>query len=117
VSEGIPLTLIEAMATALPCVATRVGGIPEIVHDGETGCLAESGNDLELSRHIVELAEDPVQREQFGRAGRARVKSRFDELAMLESYKRLYHEMALEQLLASRVYNHIHDRQATFSRV
>jgi L-malate glycosyltransferase len=117
VSEGIPLTLIEAMATALPCVATRVGGIPEIVKDGETGFLADSGNDLELARYIVRLAEDPVLRERFGQAGHARVHTRFDEPAMLESYKRMYHEMASEHLLASRICNHTHEHQATFSRI
>ena len=117
VSEGIPLTLIEAMATALPCVATRVGGIPEIVIDGETGFLAYSGNHLELTRHIVRLAADPVLRERFGKAGRARVVNRFDELAMLESYKGLYCEMASTHSAAGRDCNHTHERQATFSRI
>ena len=59
VSEGIPLTVIEAMAAGLPVVATRVGGVGEIVDDGRTGLLAPAGDDEALAVHLLRLAECP----------------------------------------------------------
>jgi glycosyltransferase involved in cell wall biosynthesis len=117
VSEGIPLTLIEAMAAALPCVATRVGGVPEIVSDGETGFLANPGDEHELARHILRLGADPQLRECAGRAAMARVLSRFDELPMLESYRQLYREMVSDRSRAWLDTKSTDERQATFSGV
>jgi glycosyltransferase involved in cell wall biosynthesis len=93
VSEGIPVTLIEAMGAALPVVATRVGGVGEVVDDGVTGLLAPSGDDDRLSEHILGLAEDPGRRARMGRAGRERALSHFSERRMHDGYLRLYEEM------------------------
>ncbi|MBI3466167.1 MAG: glycosyltransferase [Planctomycetes bacterium] len=93
VTEGIPLTVIEAMATALPCVATRVGGMPEVIAEGETGFLAEAGDDGELARQLARLSADPAARERMGRAGRKRALACFDAAAMHRSYRKLYHEL------------------------
>jgi glycosyltransferase involved in cell wall biosynthesis len=57
-SEGCCCALIEAMASGLPCIATRVGGIPEVVNHGKNGLLFERENTEELARHLVSLAED-----------------------------------------------------------
>ena len=94
ISEGIPLALIEAMAAGLPVVATRVGGVPEVVEEGRTGLLAPAGNDEELSGLILHLAADPALRERLGRAGRERAFEAFSEDRMAASYDHLYRELA-----------------------
>jgi L-malate glycosyltransferase len=93
ISEGIPLTLIEGMAAARPVVSTRVGGVAEVVVDGQTGLLAPGGEFESLAAHVLRLAELPEQRHQMGRAGRARAESLFTERRMHESYKKCYNEM------------------------
>lgn len=93
ISEGIPLTVIEAMATALPVVATRVGGLPEIVVEGETGFLANSGNDVDLATAILRLANDPVLCREMGNAGQRRAQSVFSDREMNTAYSKLYAEM------------------------
>lgn len=74
--EGVPNSILEAMALGLPVIATHHGGIPEAVIDGETGRLVAEGAPEQLAQAIVDLA-DPVLRESLGRAGRARVEAEF----------------------------------------
>lgn len=93
VSEGIPLTVIEAMAAGLPVVATDVGGMSEVVVDGATGFLAPAKDDAALAERILRLAGDPALRGQMGTAGRARAKQHFDEPRMCDDYGRLYREL------------------------
>jgi L-malate glycosyltransferase len=93
ISEGIPLTLIEAMAAGLPVVATRVGGVPEVVQDGVTGLLAEPGDDGTLAEHMLHLFRHPSVGEEMGRRGRDRGQELFSENAMVANYERLYKEM------------------------
>jgi glycosyltransferase involved in cell wall biosynthesis len=95
VSEGIPLTLIEAMAAGLPVVATRVGGVGEVVAEGVTGRLAASGDDAALADAILQLAADPALRDRLGRAGRERAAALFSEAPMNATYRRIYEEAAL----------------------
>ena len=94
VSEGIPLTLIEAMANRLPCVSTNVGGIAEVVVNEETGLLTSAGDDQAIAESVIRMAMNPAQREQFGVAGRQRALRIFSDGAMHDSYHRLYREMA-----------------------
>ncbi|MEW6323941.1 MAG: glycosyltransferase [Nitrospirota bacterium] len=68
-TEGFPNVVLEYMSQAKPVVASRVGGIPEIVKDGETGLLFEAGDASALARALVRLANDPALRERIGRAG------------------------------------------------
>ncbi len=93
ISEGIPLTIIEAMLAGLPVVTTSVGGIPEIVKDGETGLTAPSGKDQELSSAILRLIETPSLREEMGAAGCRRAKTVFSDEQMNRAYHQLYNEM------------------------
>jgi colanic acid/amylovoran biosynthesis glycosyltransferase len=72
-AEGIPVVLMEAMAMEIPCVATRITGIPELIGHGEDGWLVPSGDEAELARAIAHLMDRPELRERLGRAGRARV--------------------------------------------
>jgi glycosyltransferase involved in cell wall biosynthesis len=68
--EGMPLAVLEAMATGLPVVATRVGGTPEVVRDGETGFLFEPGDHVALARSVSRLLADRPLAEAMGAAGR-----------------------------------------------
>jgi glycosyltransferase involved in cell wall biosynthesis len=92
-SEGIPLTLIEAMAARLPVVSTNVGGVAEVVEEGRTGLLAPSGDDAALAERVLRLAADPSLRASMGAAGRDRARAIFSEKQMHGNYERLYHEM------------------------
>ncbi len=92
-NEGIPLTLIEAMAARLPVVATRVGGVPEVVEEGQTGLLAPSGDDEALAEQILRLAADAPLRQQMGAQGRERALALFAEDRMVAAYDRLYSEV------------------------
>ncbi len=89
-SEGIPLTLIEGMAAGLPVVSTRVGGVPEVVVEGETGLLAPAGDADALAAHILHLAGSPDLRAKLGQAGRERARASFDEGRMIASYDQIY---------------------------
>jgi sugar transferase (PEP-CTERM/EpsH1 system associated) len=92
ISEGIPLTVIEAMAAGLPVVATGVGGLAEVVEEGKTGLLAPAGDHAALARDLLRLAEDPGLRAEMGRRGRERAFARFSEDQMVERYRQLYNE-------------------------
>jgi glycosyltransferase involved in cell wall biosynthesis len=95
ISEGIPLTLIEAMAARCPVVSTRVGGVAEVVADRETGLLAAAGDDDALAEHILRLAHDPERRDEMGRSGRERAESFFSERQMHDRYRTCYEGMLL----------------------
>lgn len=72
-AEGVPVVLMEAMATELPVVTTRIAGIPELVDDGESGVLVEPGDPGAVAAALDGLATDPGRRRRLGRAGRAMV--------------------------------------------
>jgi glycosyltransferase involved in cell wall biosynthesis len=93
ISEGIPLTVIEAMAAGLPVIATRVGGLAEMVEDGTTGHLAPSGDDAALAGYILRLAGEPELRRAMGRRGQERARSVFSEGQMHGHYLALYRTM------------------------
>jgi glycosyltransferase involved in cell wall biosynthesis len=93
ITEGIPLTLIEAMATGLPCVATRVGGVPEVVVDGHTGLLAQAAAPDGLASCLQTLCDDADLRQRMGAAGRRRAEEKFDDRQMHAAYQRMYAEM------------------------
>jgi glycosyltransferase involved in cell wall biosynthesis len=93
VSEGIPLTVIEAMAAGLPVVSTQVGGTAEVIVEGETGLLAPAGDDAALAERVLELAADPALGQRLGERGRERARALFSEGRMSERYLQLYEEM------------------------
>jgi glycosyltransferase involved in cell wall biosynthesis len=92
-SEGLPMSILEAMAAGLPVVASAVGGIPELVVDGETGLLVPPGDAEALADALRKLVTDPELRRRFGAATRARVEERFSlaqtRRAHVELYERL----------------------------
>jgi glycosyltransferase involved in cell wall biosynthesis len=101
VSEGIPLTVIEAMAARLPVVATDVGGMSEIVVNDETGLLATAKDDASLADLILELSLNPDRRRRMGDAGFDRARQLFDESRMCNEYARLYRDMGVGREVAA----------------
>jgi glycosyltransferase involved in cell wall biosynthesis len=93
VAEAFGLVLAEAIHLGTPVVATRVGGIPEIIEDGRNGVLVEPANSLALSHAITELLNDPVRRQQIARA-RGKTTERFRFENMVRSYESLYQAIA-----------------------
>jgi glycosyltransferase involved in cell wall biosynthesis len=75
--EGLPLTLIEALAMAKPVVATAVNGVPDVVIDGHTGLLVPAGDSDAFGRRLVELLDAPERAACLGRAGREHVLANF----------------------------------------
>jgi glycosyltransferase involved in cell wall biosynthesis len=93
ISEGISLTILEAMAAGLPVVATRVGGTPEIV-DATCGRLVPARDPESLSGTLAALGADPVLRQSLGREARARVEQRFTLDRMVREYRDAYYAAA-----------------------
>ena len=89
-SEGISLTLLEAMARGLPVVATKVGGNAEVVVNGETGFLVPPNDPSALAHRLRQVGMDSDRCQMFGRAGRRRVEAHFDIRSVLAAYERLY---------------------------
>jgi colanic acid/amylovoran biosynthesis glycosyltransferase len=76
--EGIPVAIMEGMASGLPVVASRLSGIPELVEDGKQGLLVEPGEARALAEALLRLQHSPCLRHQLGREGRVRVQNEFD---------------------------------------
>lgn len=89
-NEGMGRALIEAMAVGLPAVATRVGGIPDVVADGETGLLVPARDEAALADALLKLLRDPARRQACGQAARRSMDERFDVKAMVRAIDRLY---------------------------
>lgn len=90
--DGIPNTLVEAMAMELPVVSTRYSGVPELVEDGVTGLLVEPGDVPAAAAALRTLLESPARRESMGRAGRARVMGDFTPEATTTRLGRVFAE-------------------------
>lgn len=90
VSEGLPISLLEAMAARLPLVASRVGGIPELIEDGRTGRLVPPNDPAALGLAILSFLDDPEASRRAGQAGRARLEECFSQDAMVRKTKALY---------------------------
>ncbi len=91
--EGTPLTLLEAMAAEVPTVTTAVGGMPDVVLDGETGLLVPPGDHEALAAALARLAVDAAERRRMGRAGRRRVVEQYSLDRMAREYERLYDDL------------------------
>jgi glycosyltransferase involved in cell wall biosynthesis len=95
-NEGTPVSAIEALAAGRPVVATRVGGVPDVVEEGKDGFLVEPGATDELADRLGQLARDPELREQMGRAGRERVLPRYAVDRLVDDVDRLYRSLLSE---------------------
>jgi glycosyltransferase involved in cell wall biosynthesis len=93
-SEGMSVTLIEAMGAGVPVVATRVGGNPEVVKDQETGYLVESDNDQEMADMLIKLLQDNEARQRMRQAGQQRAHDIFSLDKMVNTYTELYFKVS-----------------------
>jgi glycosyltransferase involved in cell wall biosynthesis len=92
-NEGTPVTLIEALAAGRPVVATRVGGIPDVVEDGETGFLVRPADTHAMAERLEILARDPARSAEMGRLGRERMLQRYAVSRLLDDVDMLYREL------------------------
>lgn len=92
-SEGLPLTLLEALAAGLPAVASEVGGIPEIIKDGVNGRLAADSDVAGLAEKAIGLLLDGKRASAMGEAGRETVHRRFTAARMVEGIEHVYEEV------------------------
>jgi glycosyltransferase involved in cell wall biosynthesis len=90
--EGLPMTVLEAMAAGKPVIASRVGAIPLVVEDGVSGRLAAPGDPAELAAVLAEVLSDPAQAGRMGRAGQERVRRDYSARAMAGRYRKTYEE-------------------------
>jgi glycosyltransferase involved in cell wall biosynthesis len=95
-NEGTPVTAIEALASGCPVVATRVGGVPDVVTDGVDGFLVAPAAVDELAARLAELARDPGLRARMGGAGQERMRTRYAVDRLIDDIDRLYRDL-LEQ--------------------
>lgn len=89
-SESFCLSILEAMCFACPSVARRIGGIPEVTIDGETGLLVDTDNPDFLARAVEKLLEDSARRSTLGRAAQLRAGNEFSAKAIVPRYEALY---------------------------
>lgn len=94
-NEGLPMSILEAMAIALPIISTPVGGIPEAVEDGVNGFLIQPGDYKALAEKIDTLANDKQLREQMGQNGYKMAKEKFDIEVVTKQLKEIYNELLI----------------------
>jgi glycosyltransferase involved in cell wall biosynthesis len=92
-NEGTPASLIEAMATGCPVVATRVGGVPDLIADGETGRLVPPGDRAALARALLALFQEPERTAHMAELARRRVLERHQAKRLVADIDRLYREL------------------------
>jgi glycosyltransferase involved in cell wall biosynthesis len=91
--EGLPMVLLEALGAGLPCVATRVGGIPEVIQDGVNGFVTELDSPEQLAGRSLDILNDPDRRRRMGEAGRRMVVERFGLTRQFDEYLHLYRSL------------------------
>ncbi|HEY0581772.1 MAG TPA: glycosyltransferase, partial [Chloroflexota bacterium] len=89
-NEGSPVALIEALASARPVVSTAVGGVAEVVVNGQTGLTVPPGDPAAVAESILSLLSDPALAERLGQAGRRHVYPRYDSSRLVDDVRNLY---------------------------
>jgi glycogen synthase len=92
-SESFCLSILEAMAFACPSVSTAVGGIPEVIVDGESGLLTPVGDPVALAAAATSLLTDPARRARLGAAAQVRAREKFSATTIVEHYLNFYREV------------------------
>ena len=91
--ESFGLVLLEAMACGVPCIGTNIGGIPEVIIDGETGYICEFGNVDEVAEKSIQLLTDSAQHHAFSEAAMSLVESSFRSETITEEYLAIYRRL------------------------
>ncbi len=95
-SEGLPVSVLEAMAAGLPVVSTAIAGTPEAVAEGENGFLIVPGDRAALADRLIRLARDPSLRSGMGGAGRAIAEERFGSEAIAARLRKLWESVFVQ---------------------
>jgi len=106
-TEGINNSLLEAMATGLPVVATAAGGTPEVVIDGESGLLFPVGDDARLAEQLLLLQESSEWRHRLGGSALSRVRSEFSIQSMVRKYELLYQSVLAPAITPQEALNRV----------
>jgi len=91
--ENLPYSILEAMAWARPVVATKAGGMPDLIEDGKTGCLVDGESEVALSGAMLTLARDSARSIEMGQVGRHRLRSMFTIEKSVAEHQRVYRQM------------------------
>ncbi len=91
--ENCPMSILEAMSYSKPVIGSRIGGIPELIADGETGLLFEPGNVEELRGCLLQMLANPELRKSMGQAGRKRLESHFSLKAHNQALLKIYQDL------------------------
>lgn len=91
--ESFGLAALEAMASSVPVIATRVGGLPEVIDHGENGFLCELGDTEKMAEYAVEILRDESYRKKIGRKAREKVEKRFTPEIVVPEYEKYYQEV------------------------
>lgn len=91
--EGLPMTVIEAMAAGLPVIASRVGGVPDAVQEGKTGILVEPANVGQLKGAVSQLLQDNELQRKMGKSARELAKRKFSQAAMTQNTLAIIHKV------------------------
>ena len=89
-NEGTPVSLIEAMAAEKPVVATRVGGVQDVIDHNVNGYITQVDDVKAFSEHVIELINDPARRKQLGQAGQAKVRNNYSKERLVNDMRILY---------------------------
>jgi glycosyltransferase involved in cell wall biosynthesis len=100
IDEGLPMALLEAMASGVPVVATEVGAVPKVIMPGRTGMLVRPGDPRELAQALACLARDPALRERLGNNGKQAVHQQFSSQIMTQNYCRVYEQLLRKKSMA-----------------
>jgi glycosyltransferase involved in cell wall biosynthesis len=96
-AEGMPITILEAFAVGLPVIATKVGAIPEMIRQEESGLLVDAGDVEGFANALTRLANDNVLCERLGRKGFEEVQGRYGVERWIENLQRIYTEILSEE--------------------
>lgn len=88
--EGMPMSVLEAMAAGTPVITTPVGGIPDVIEDGVDGYMVPAGDKVALGRVLARLLADPVLQKQIGTAARNKIRERFSADVIVPQLEKLY---------------------------
>lgn len=94
-NEGLPMSVLEAMSWGKPVIATRVGGIPELISNGDNGILVDAGDQAQLSAALLRLGHNHKDRDLIGTAARRHIEVGFSDIAVLPHLENVYRQVVL----------------------